>query len=156
MVQKKGNVCLAILDGSNVHDGSSIILGGNPSLKESLKAYQDAICLLCFTNKFLFFVFLYCHLHFITFFAHYVTHCHLQWFWGYVCELSFGGERREAKGGGGGVLWEVLPCLVVFKKGDKGLGYFLKPSKTLHLVIFYEFPQIVGFCEILNFQTQGG
>lgn len=28
MIQNKGNVCLAILDGSNVNDGSSIILGG--------------------------------------------------------------------------------------------------------------------------------
>lgn len=28
LMQKKGNVCLGILDGSSVHDGSTIILGG--------------------------------------------------------------------------------------------------------------------------------
>jgi len=31
-MQNKGNVCLGILDGSSVHDGSTIILGGKNNI----------------------------------------------------------------------------------------------------------------------------
>lgn len=40
IISKKGNVCLAILDGSNVHDGSSIILG-DVSLRGHLVVYDN-------------------------------------------------------------------------------------------------------------------
>lgn len=40
IISNKGNVCLAILDGSNVHDGSSIILG-DISLRGHLVVYDN-------------------------------------------------------------------------------------------------------------------
>ncbi|MED6195680.1 hypothetical protein PIB30_040276 [Stylosanthes scabra] len=40
IISKKGNVCLAILDGSNVHDGSTIILG-DISLRGYLVVYDN-------------------------------------------------------------------------------------------------------------------
>jgi len=37
LLQNKGHVCLGILDGSNVNDGSSIILGGTLTLMKACK-----------------------------------------------------------------------------------------------------------------------
>ena len=49
MLQNKGHVCLGILDGSNVNDGSSIILGGSTLiLNENLKAFYFFFIIILF------------------------------------------------------------------------------------------------------------
>ncbi|CAJ2636938.1 unnamed protein product [Trifolium pratense] len=51
VISNKGNVCLSILDGSNVHDGSSIILGG--TFTPSRKNFILKLFPLVFSNFFI-------------------------------------------------------------------------------------------------------